>query len=343
MSARLCNPQAMNFFALLWQLDVSHCDAALGTSLRLKHDPIRLGQQAHLDFATQDCAASAQITTHAPGSAGAVGATGAVSKFYIQNFGLLGPNGALPLHFTEHAYNRIHHWQDRSLTEFLDVFQHRAYCLFYRAWAQAQPHVRADGKTFNAQPNPFTRRLSSLVGHGVGTQWQHEALHDHFRLGLAGHFSRRSKTQAGLLAVVHACTGMPASAQPFQAQWLTRPVDKQRPRLGVNTVLGQRVLCAQSKIKVCLGPVDCAAYTQLLPGLPTRIHLFEATHAYLGFEFDVVFEVSLKPETIAPTCLGKAGALGRTSWLGKRLAREVPPVRIQCPAIAPSSSILSGV
>ena len=338
----------MNFFALLWQLDVSHGEAALGTSLRLKHDPIRLGQQPHLDFATQDCAASTQISTRTMGVAGAASS---VSKFYIQNFGLLGPNGALPLHFTEHAYNRIHHWQDRTLTEFLDVFQHRSYSLFYRAWAQAQPHVRAHGSKTkpkanpdpNDQPNPFTTRLSSLVGHGVGTQWQHETLHDHFRLGLAGHFSRRSKTQAGLLAVIQACTGMQTRAQPFQAQWLTRPADSHRPRLGVNTLLGRRVLCAQSKIKVCLGPVDHAAYMRLLPGSPTRIHLFEATHAYLGFEFDVVFEVNLKPETIRSVRLGHNNALGRTGWLGKRPAQPVHPVQIQCPAIAFSSSILSGV
>ncbi len=340
MSAHMRSPQAMNFFALLWQLDVSLGEAPLGTSLRLRHDPIRLGQHPHLDFATQDCVASTRISTR---TVGVGGAASAVSKFYIQNFGLLGPNGALPLHFTEHAYNRIHHWQDRTLTEFLDVFQHRSYSLFYRAWAQAQPHVRACDSGLKPEPNPFTTRLSSLVGHGVGTQWQHETLHDHFRLGLAGHFSRRSKTQAGLLAVIQACTGMRARAQPFQAQWLTRPLDNRRPMLGVNTLLGQRVLCAQSKVKVCLGPVDHATYARLLPGPPTRTHLFEATHAYLGFEFDVVFEVHLKPETIPAARLGHDTALGRTSWLGKRLSRPVHPVRIQCPAIAASSSILSGV
>jgi len=320
----------MNFFALLWQLDVAQGGVALGTSLRLKQDPIRLGQHAHLDFATQDCAALSEVRSRTQGC---------IPKFYVQNFGLLGPNGALPLHFTEHAYNRIHHWQDRALTEFLDVFQHRAYSLFYRAWSQAQPHVRAHD---SQQPNPFATQLSSLVGHGVGTHWQREAVHDHFRLGLAGHFSRRSKTQAGLLAVVRACTGMPAHAQPFQAQWLTRPVDNARPRLGVNTLLGRRVLCVQSKVKVCLGPVDHAAYAHLLPGSPLRTTLFQATHAYLGFEFDVVFDVHIASASIPIARLGHAGALGQTAWLGKRVARAVSAVRIQCPAIS-SSSLLSGV
>ena len=59
-------------------------------------------------------------------------------------FGLLGPNGPLPLHLTEYARERLRHAGDPTLSRFLDIFHHRFLALFYRAWAQAQPHVNRD-------------------------------------------------------------------------------------------------------------------------------------------------------------------------------------------------------
>ena len=54
------------------------------------------------------------------------------------------PNGPLPMHLTEYARERLHHAGDPTLRRFLDIFHHRFLALFYRAWAQAQPHVNLD-------------------------------------------------------------------------------------------------------------------------------------------------------------------------------------------------------
>ena len=59
-------------------------------------------------------------------------------------FGLFGPNGPLPIHLTEYARERLQHGGDATLCRFLDVFHHRFLALFYKAWAQAQPHVNRD-------------------------------------------------------------------------------------------------------------------------------------------------------------------------------------------------------
>ena len=39
--------------------------------------------------------------------------------------GLLGPQGALPLHLTNYAHYRQQHTNDTTLVRFLDVFHHR--------------------------------------------------------------------------------------------------------------------------------------------------------------------------------------------------------------------------
>ena len=50
----------------------------------------------------------------------------------------VGPNGPLPLHYTELARNRTESRRDPTLTRFSDLFHHRWLTQFYRAWRSAQ-------------------------------------------------------------------------------------------------------------------------------------------------------------------------------------------------------------
>ena len=72
------------------------------------------------------------------------GRTARPPRLQVRLFGLLGPNGPLPLHLTEYARERLRHAGDPTLSRFLDLFHHRFLALFYRAWAQAQPTVNHD-------------------------------------------------------------------------------------------------------------------------------------------------------------------------------------------------------
>lgn len=325
-------PPAPNFFALLRQ--VEHANPGkplLGSSLRLRDDPVRMGQHPHLDFATQDFQREEIIQA---------GRAGAVRKLYVQNFGLLGPNGALPLHYTEHAHARIQHWNDPTFSEFLDVFHHRAYLLFYRAWAESQPHIAYHRKDHN----PFTQRLNSLVGHGLKSSWGREVLPTHFRAGLAGHFTRRTKTLEGLANVLAVCTGQQVQVEPFQGQWLQLGQVDAGGTLGKGAMLGSRAWCAQSKIKASVGPMSFVHYQNLLPHRTGRTQLVQATHAYLGLEFDCEFELHIKPDSIPQARLNGTAQLGRTAWAGSmshlKRTNTAAVVRTQCPAV-PSNSILS--
>ena len=212
----------------------------------------------------------------------------------------------------EHAYTRVHQWNDRTFSEFLDVFHHRAYLLFYRAWAQAQPHIAYH----RPHHNPFAQGLNSLVGHGAQTSWAREDLPTHYRAGLAGHFTRRTRTQEGLVSALSVCTGQAVQVQPFVAQWLQLSPQPGLGMLGQGAMLGSRVWCAQSKVIVHIGPMPYAAYLRLLAGTTGRAQLAQATHAYLGLEFDCEFRLLVKPDHIPSACLNGSLQLGPNNLVG---------------------------
>jgi type VI secretion system protein ImpH len=82
-------------------------------------------------------------------------------------------------------------------------------------------------------------------------------------------------------------------------------------------MLGSRVWCAQSKIKIDIGPMPYSAYLKLLPDSLGRTQLMQATHAYLGLEFDCVYEIQIKPEQIPQACLNGTARLGPHRLAGR--------------------------
>ena len=126
-------PYRYDFYQTLRRLECLYDrQAALGTALRPVDEPVRLGQDPDLAFAP------------APLASLEFGKDGAPPRLQVRLFGLLGPNGPLPIHLTEYVRHRLRHASDPTLSRFLDLFHHRFLALFYRAWAQAQPHVNRD-------------------------------------------------------------------------------------------------------------------------------------------------------------------------------------------------------
>src|SRR5262245_43537046 len=66
-----------------------------GAAARPADEPVRLGQDADLAFAPSSLAAC-ETGTH-----------GRAPRVQVNLFGLLGPNGPLPLHITEYARQRL--------------------------------------------------------------------------------------------------------------------------------------------------------------------------------------------------------------------------------------------
>src|SRR5262249_40135556 len=116
--------------------------------LRPTDEPVRLGQDPDLSFAP------APLASLEPGE------DGKPPRLQVRLFGLLGPNGPLPIHLTEYARDRLRNANDPTFSRFLGMLHPRFLALFYRAWAQSQPHVNRD--------RPADDRFSVYIGAFVG-------------------------------------------------------------------------------------------------------------------------------------------------------------------------------
>jgi len=145
-----------DFFQAMRRLEALHRDGPdrprFGEAQRPADEPMRLGQDPSLAFAAASLSRLGTV------------ANGGPPRLLVNFFGLLGPNGPLPLHLTEYARDRQRNADDPTMSRFLDVFHHRMLMFFYRAWAAGQPAVSRD--------LPATDRFELYVGalEGLGLE-----------------------------------------------------------------------------------------------------------------------------------------------------------------------------
>lgn len=242
-------------------------------------------------------------------------------------FGMLGPNGPLPLHLTEFARERLLHHADPTFVRFLDVFHHRFLALFYRAWAQAQPTVSFD----RPREDRFAAYVGSLVGIGAPALQERDAAGDHVKLFFSGWLSRQLRNADGLSAILQGYFQLPVKVETYVGHWMQLP-ESERTRLGalgsgaqlgVGAVIGAQVWDRQHKIRVHLGPLSLQQYEELLPTGTALRKLVALLRQYLCFELEWDLRLSLHAGEVPKTHLGKYGRLGWTSWLGAY--RKGPP------------------
>lgn len=280
-----------------------------GHALRPADEPVRFGQDPELTFAP------------APLSSFQTGRDGR-PRLQVRLFGLLGPNGPLPLHITEYARERLRHAGDRTLSRFLDVFHHRFVTLFYRAWAQAQPHVNYD--------RPGDDRFASYIGAFIGLApkglRERDALPGLAKLFHCGSLIRHTRNAEGLRGILEHFCRVPVQIEEFVGHWLTIET-RERTRLGgegaalgAGAVAGAQVWDRQSKFRLHLGPLSLEQYESFLPGGALIDRLVDWVRLYTCFEFEWDVRLILRKDDVPPLTLGQRGRLGWTSWLGRRQA-----------------------
>lgn len=279
----------------------------LGQALRPVDEPVRVAQPAELDFAP---ASLHSLQRHA----------GAPPRLMQRVFGLLGPNGALPLHITEYARERAMHHGDATLQRFLDMLTHRFALLFYRAWAEAQPTVSLDRKgnktTFN--------RIGALVGLGLPSLQDRDALADSSKLHFAGRLSRQTRDADGLLAWCRLEFQVPVVIEqwcghrmPLAKAERSRLGHRSGALLGRGAVLGSSVWDVQHKFRIVLGPLSLDQYRRFLPGGADLGKLRAMVRNWVGIEFAWDLKLRLLHDEVPQAKLGARGtAMGRSVWLG---------------------------
>jgi type VI secretion system protein ImpH len=301
-------PYRYDFYQTLRRIECLFADKPRwGTALRPIDEPVRLGQGPDLSFAPAPLASFTERDGKPP-------------RLEVRLFGLFGPNGPLPLHLTDYARERLQHAGDPTLARFVDVFHHRFIALFYRAWAQAQPHVNRD--------RPREDRFSNYVGAFLGISPQsfrdRDSLPDLAKFFHVGAMIRQVRNPEGLTHILQHFFRVPVEIEEFVGHWMVLGRDQRSvlsrdgARLGTGAVLGGRVWDRQHKFRIRLGPLTLVEYRGFLPGSLRLRELIDWVRTYLSFELDWDVRLLLKHDEVPPLILGRDQRLGWTTWLGRR-------------------------
>lgn len=316
------NASRFDFFAAVRLIEAINSDKPrFGTSIKLADDAVRFSQEPELQFPASALSDYRSNNGHAP-------------RLAINCFGLFGSNGALPLHLTEYARERLRHHHDPTLARFADIFHHRMISLFYRAWANARPEVSYD----HPESDRFAFYIGALQGIG-GEAFRHrDELDDRAKLFYTGHFARHNKNPAGLQAIIGEVLGTRVSIKEFIGEWMDiRQQDQSRlghsamvATLGQSVLLGSAVWGCQHKFRMILGPLRLDQYVSLLPGADLLAQLVAIVRNYLGDELvwdvnlllqkqEVPAEIALGcPKTASDVSMNGLAQLGWSMWLGPR-------------------------
>ncbi|MBK9136407.1 MAG: type VI secretion system baseplate subunit TssG [Betaproteobacteria bacterium] len=329
LAAVEADPSAFDFFALMRRIDCLRREQPrTGEAQRPRQEAIRLGQAPELDFAP--------APLH-----GLQRRDGTPPRLSVRFFGLLGPMGPMPLHFTEVVRERLRNDGDPTLAHFLDLFHHRLLSLFYRAWAQAQPVVHLD--------RPAEDRFGAWVGALAGLPAHSGALPAQALAYQSGWLTARSRHPEMLAKVVAQFFGVPARVEEHVGLWLgidhhdrtrlsfarNRAERAATPpaALGTSANAGSRVWDRQYRFRLHLGPLTHAQLLAFLPGGEAWPRLLHWVRLLAGREMQWELELTLAADEQPRPELGRTPGvsprLGLTSRLGSSAARPGRALRLR--------------
>jgi len=305
------SPYAFDFYQTLRRIEcLFDQHPRWGEALRPVDEPVRLGQEPDLAFAP------APLANFHPG------ANGRRPRLQVRLFGLLGPNGPMPLHVTEYIRDRARNSGDPTAGRFLDMLHHRFLALFYRAWAQAQPHVNRDrpGK------DRFAAYIGAFIGMGSPAFRKRDTVPDEAKLFHAAALMRRVRNVDGLTVILRDFFRVPVRIEEYVGHWLVLgPTERtylgrEGARLGAGAVAGGEVWDRQHKFRVHLGPLTLEQYERFLPGGALLRKLVDWIRLYFSYELDWDVRLRLHGNEVPRLALGAGRRLGWTTFLGRRLA-----------------------
>ena len=282
----------------------------LGEGMRPSDEPVRIGQDPSTAFAP-----SAIATFQRPKE-------GMAARLAVAFMGMFGPRGALPLHLTEYARDRLRNAGDATFARFVDIFHHRMLVLFHRAWAAAQPTACQD----RPESNRFTLYIGAVFGLGLRSVLEQDRIRDRVKLNYASRLAAPARNAEGLSAMVSDYFGMHTVVQPFIGEWITLPPDgrwrlgysRETSTLGSSTILGTRVWQCEHKFRLLLGPLTREQFNAMLPGSESLATLASLVRAYVGDELDWEARLVLADGESLQLRLGGGTRLGWNTRLGRR-------------------------
>ncbi|MGQ9424421.1 type VI secretion system baseplate subunit TssG [Gilvimarinus sp. F26214L] len=258
--------------------------------------------------------------------------------------GLTGAMGVLPFHYTEMVLQRLRK-KDETLAHFLDLFNHRTLSLFYRAATKYRLPLEYEKKPTLANgpaSDAHTRTLLSLLGLGTGRLHNRLGVRDESLVYYGGLLTQHVRTATGLQQMLSDYFDVPVRIREFVGQW-EELISDARSRLGSRTnpkgqnvqlgrslIFGRKGWFAQSKIRICLGPLNQEQFHRFAPGTRALKALNDLVRLYVGIDKDYDFVIEVKRRDVPQKISLSKGAnplMGWNTWLSstgepKQYSRE---------------------
>lgn len=308
--------RTVTFFAALRRIQ-SEQASLIGRDTRLSQEPVRLRAEAALGYPATELA---KATTEADGRV----------TLEVSCFGLFGPSGALPQHYTQSIIDRLRH-KDRGLRDFLDLFNHRWLSFFYRAWEKHDYPSAYQTSHSLQQEDTVTQILWSLIGLGTGGQRGRLRLEEKSLLHYSGLLSDVHVRPSSLANILADWFKISVQVEQFFGQWINIPAADQTHMkpvrlgescnncLGIDAVAGERVWDVENRFRLRIGPLSAEEFKRFSPLGKQLASLVALARCYIGpqFEFDV--QAVLRRSDIPRLQLGndhEPSCLGWNTWLG---------------------------
>ena len=234
-------------------------------------------------------------------------------RMSVNFLGLIGPNGALPQHYTSLILSRLRE-RDDALRDFLDLFQHRSISLFYRAWKKYRLPFQYERKPDDPDGVDLaTLCLYALSGLATGGLRGRRAFEDRVCLLFSGTLSRQARPALELERILSDQMSVSVKVEQFFGRWLTLGHDElsRLPgggrqaegynQLGINVVIGQRVRDVQGSFRIVLGPMTYRQFHRFTPLGSSLRPVCEFARSFAGPEFEFDVQVILAARQV-PAC-----------------------------------------
>jgi type VI secretion system protein ImpH len=256
----------------------------------------------------------------------------APAEMMVNFMGLTGPSGVLPYAYSELILERARA-KDYSLSSFLDIFNHRAISMFYRAWQKFRFPV-----TYGAGSRDlFSQYLLDLIGLGTGGLRNRQEIEDEALLHYISLVAMQSRSATALEQLLADYFEVPVEIQQFTGAWygidpstqcaMTEEESPSR-QVGEGAVVGDAVWDRQGRVRIRIGPLGMERYNDFLPQGTAYAALQSITRFFsnqcLDFEVQLVLDRSHVPAIQLDSDASHPARLGWVSW-AKTIAMTVDP------------------
>lgn len=200
-------------------------------------------------------------------------------KYHLTLFdnGLTGATGILPAAYTEWLIERKLRYNDDAPKAFMDMFDHRMYCLSYLAWQKM--HLSGDeNRRDNNVLNNVLLSLGGITPQTVSVTG----------LAYVAFYSQPVRSLAGLEQLLSLIHQIRVSINPFRGTFENTEPSEQGVlgnclyTLGEGPVIGNVRWVVDSHFDVVLGPVDYRKAQELMPGKDFHYFIRQQIRSYIG-------------------------------------------------------------